>query len=1046
MKENTKSRTKPKDFRTIFINESISLAKKLSSNSKLGGIFQLTTFFVCMIFSMTQIKKISTWAESHITLLGLFLFFSLTVKPIMIATVVLLYKLERYETIEHEKVKKIAKMITKDILIFFYKEKEFIIYPLKFLVFKTFLLNQKIQAGIAESLLIRSILIFWILLDSFFSLVFVLTKVTFLRRYKPNSDFYCKLRGRFENYFLTLLPAGVALFSIGRLNYEDNFMIRNFIFGVCLVLFSFVCYNYFDEHPYLNKFTENIVGQLLVNFTMYFLIYGTYAQYNSFLAFEIHIIMSPVVIISCFKLTQRQYREDYLSKGHISKLKYLKKIYVTGHKFTNEKDFIEDYGVIQKRIISRDNNKRYMSIWRLFSKLKNKQKMSKDYKVSSSKLLGYSKLNKQESSQNSHSNRHITESKSVLDTEEEEYDYQGIFKKLDSFVFDGYIEDTGRSSYSIFLKIMWMLRNDIILTKVYESLSELRRKTTTLTDAYFYEYAKTEVCHIFKGIYFQRNLYFNNINLNEEKKNYEFKENFKQLTDIGIDVHYGLQYKDRISEIIHLIDEFITFNNKYLDLLENDKKKLKQMNDLIKEMYQRDKIIRRKFHEVEKRSKSNECIHLTPYFYYLYKCVNLQRSASLIFKAHKSRTLNQNRFIDHNKKFFTQENFFDNMIIFLISANKSNFGVILDSYGDASYLRMKHEQLAGKHMNSLIMDSHIIPHNIACKRFMELPLTQILGSIADSYIRIPKTDFIISVTFNRKIVPFVNNNFEFIIGTKFHQQDGNMYMLLDNKFNIDSFSVNMAYLFDKHEDYLDKKRVKISDFSEKLWVKMKTLIKTCRINSHKRSPIILEGSKDLSSMESEIRLDPEDITDMCTAVNQEYELGNFRLRFRNLENGSVVKRKFFARLKRLKYLEQDFYYYVLTLVYCDDFEWRTRKSVILGYYDESDFTVEKDSPLKRHVKKDEDFSDKISENVPHHALNTSVYHFIKDRNGKKQHSIEDEIKEEALLEKDKKSILVVGGRYQKRIGDKESTGHNDDSSNQKNIKKVSMKEFPKSKF
>ncbi len=107
---------------------------------------------------------------------------------------------------------------------------------------------------------------------------------------------------------------------------------------------------------------------------------------------------------------------------------------------------------------------------------------------------------------------------------------------------------------------------------------------------------------------------------------------------------------------------------------------------------------------------------------------------------------------------------------------------------------------------------------------MNSTLSPILGEMIESYVKFPERDYILPVGYNIKVMPGVKNDFKYVVGIKYNRNDSNMYIIMNQDKNIDSFSYNMRYLFKEPEMYLDKS-ITLHDLCPELLEKLETVSK-----------------------------------------------------------------------------------------------------------------------------------------------------------------------------------------------------------------------------
>jgi hypothetical protein len=181
------------------------------------------------------------------------------------------------------------------------------------------------------------------------------------------------------------------------------------------------------------------------------------------------------------------------------------------------------------------------------------------------------------------------------------------------------------------------------------------------------------------------------------------------------------------------------------------------------------------------KTKSIESLHLTPYFYFLMSCINLQRSASKIFKLYKQRMLNRKNLIDEKNLEITDVNLFYHSVLFMVESSSQKFGMITDIYGDSQYLKVRPETLKNKDMEHLIPSDMREAHANSCKIFNKNTFSPVIGEMAYSFIKLPERDYILPVGYLIKIMPSISSEFRYAVGVRYNLVDSNMYMLLNKE-------------------------------------------------------------------------------------------------------------------------------------------------------------------------------------------------------------------------------------------------------------------------
>lgn len=83
-----------------------------------------------------------------------------------------------------------------------------------------------------------------------------------------------------------------------------------------------------------------------------------------------------------------------------------------------------------------------------------------------------------------------------------EEEIRQAYKQIDNLILSEYIKEQNKDSYPQLVKIVWLLKNDIILSEIYRGLTEMISKSDTITSLLLYHYAKRQVSRTLTGYYF----------------------------------------------------------------------------------------------------------------------------------------------------------------------------------------------------------------------------------------------------------------------------------------------------------------------------------------------------------------------------------------------------------------------------------------------------------------------------------------------------------------------------------------------------------------
>lgn len=568
-----------------------------------------------------------------------------------------------------------------------------------------------------------------------------------------------------------------------------------------------------------------------------------------------------------------------------------------------------------------------------------------------------------------------------------------IFIEIDNQVLNEFIKDSRGNNYSHLVKILWMLENRIVVNEILKSLGQMIGRAKSLKDKFMYRYAKRRIQETLKGYYFHKDIHFNKTSKElKEKKIIKIEQELKKINDVGVDMAYAFKYREKTEKMVTLIEEFVQTNKKYLGLLGAQSKSLNELNELASKLYNLKGKIEYAFDQVHSDTRNVEATHLTPYFYFLVKCINLHRSASKIFKIYKQRMINRRNLIDEKLMVLKDINLFSQSLIIMVDSKPKSFGTILEVYGDSKYLKVSPLELKGKHMDCLIMESHRGPHSKSCDVFNNEEMSPIIGDTVKSFIKLPTKDLILPVTYNIKIIPYEENDFKYVVGVKYNRADSKMYILLDKVNKIDSFSYNMKYITKSGESFLDKKTplsVLSKDCFDKVVKidkevkKMKKKIESGSFESTNQATNTVQARKDKKNLVNEYDSKPS-FSNYGSNFEQDFsgEDAGFlaKFLFRNKFGDKELKRTFKVKIERKSYVFGNFNYKVLILEMND----QGAKNSLLDFRDKNSVYLE--AAKKANEGEIEEEFEQLPQietdrnNVTHSIRNsTSEYKFLKHK-------------------------------------------------------------------
>jgi len=594
--------------------------------------------------------------------------------------------------------------------------------------------------------------------------IIVHIKVYYLRPVLPKLDFFGKTGGISENVFLCVILFNSALSGLRASYYFDNHTLERILYGVQMGFYGLNLLIYLKELPFFDKYTERMFAHL---FTTYFIytsidvfyvdkIQGTLKLWSFLLPLQL--ILITLYIRSC-------YNQSYISEGleNLS-LKKLKHIYLYGITTAGETEKFKRIGLFKEHMSNcKKTNCSCRKLWQKISIPKR-----------SAELLNEEDL-------------------LTLAASKEDQDLD--VKAIDRFIFKSFAISNPKNVFGIMIFLTWEMEHYFSLREILDGLLMMSKQCKSFKEELIYKHTNEEMRKWASVYYYSRELIFNE---DEELKNvFDFSKRFKEMNKEIIDFFYSLEYKNRIEKMVGFISKFAKLNSTYLKNVNSGNGDLRGLNTTTQELELLKDFIHETYEQIEDNGRVVDFYHIPPYFYFVREGLNLYKTASRLYTLYKQRLMNKAHLIDRKNRGFENLGMFYNSLITRIAAEKKNFGVILDAFGDSNPLGISKEALMGKPMEYLIPNFQVKSHQQSCNLFMRQPIKSFMGEeILGSFLKLPYSEFIISSSYCFKLIPSIECGFDFIAGMKYDNYDSKMYMLVDKEFYVDSYSSNMKYLFD----------------------------------------------------------------------------------------------------------------------------------------------------------------------------------------------------------------------------------------------------------
>lgn len=954
-------KNKNKKNSKTYMDEILDISKQISISQEAIGVGMIAAYFLIYTLSIINITPLIALFNLDKTLFINTLKFLLLYSPLIVISSFSKMMLSQIATVKYKYGKNLLINFFNTSIIALVSPCEFLIFPLKAIIFCIFVCSQELRLAYIGEGYQSYIYIIWILVDFLITLGITETKVNLMRGFSPNAGFFSKADGLFEETITVVMPV-VFLLEVLSSNPQESSMSYWVYFSAKAVLLMILEVIYLKDLPYFGKLTEQVFGHILSLFVVFMMIFGA-ARRDINTALKVWCFLIPFQIICLVYYFKNVYSVNFLSRNHGRNFLVIKKILLNCFDEQPTEDKIFEMGVFKNHLQNgKGGNSEYLKIWKMKIDLKkngnHKELQEENQTLSEEDRIGLDQEN--------HSKK--------------------ILNKIHSQVLNDFIKNSHGSTYSHLLKIIWMLDNQTILHEVLRSLRRMLERGKSFKEKFMYRYAKRIIQNRFKDYYFHKEMNFKTDSL-EEKNIIKIEQELKKINEVGVDLAYAFRYRDGIEEMVRLIQEFTEENKGYIKLLETQTKLLKELNTISSKLYALKGKIEFAFDRLHSQTRNVHAVHLTPYFYFLVKNVNLHRSASKIFKIYKQRMLNKKNLVDEKLMILKDVNLFSQSLIFMIESKAKDFGKILEVYGDSKYLKVNPNELKNTHMDSLIMESQRGPHTRSCEIFNEGVISPIIGDTVKSFIKLPTKNLVLPVTYNIKIIPYEETDFKFVVGVKYNRSDSKMYILLDQANRIDSFSYNMKHIFRKGENFLDSKR-SLGDLSKECQDRVRKLDRQMRsenrADSEQPSTHLLtdpSNARKVNNLVNEFESKPS-FSNFGSNMDREFpsdsDDGWFqaKLRFQNKYSGKIAKRYFRVKIEMKNYVLVRYSFKILTL----EMEDQDKKKSGIIEPDEKGLTIE--NRIQKKEEKEEEHLPPIETdrcNVTHTIRNSNAgYKFIKN--------------------------------------------------------------------
>lgn len=365
--------------------------------------------------------------------------------------------------------------------------------------------------------------------------------------------------------------------------------------------------------------------------------------------------------------------------------------------------------------------------------------------------------------------------------------------EIDDFILKTFCDQNPKDQFAMMLYLTWIMKNKMNLYIILAGIKSMKKLSINTKDRYYCYYTEHTLKQIMEKYYYHPELTFID---NPEIQSIGFRNTLTSINEAPIDLNYVFQYKQRMAQLCSLIKKFIDLNCEYIKKIQMVSSPIKTMFSDIKDLELLNSQILDLFKFTHEVGQTTDFYHLGPYFYYLRECLNMHKSASKIYSLYKKRLFDKKQFLQRVTKSFINKNLYFDSILMILSSQKTDFGTVIDVYGEVGKIDLQKEDLIDSNMDTLIPNLYRKYHKDACDEFMSSPFTPFLGKeIQQVFLTLPETNEILLSNFCLKLIPEVKQGFNFIISVKPWKLNSKMYIILDENLKTESYSTNICYMF-----------------------------------------------------------------------------------------------------------------------------------------------------------------------------------------------------------------------------------------------------------
>lgn len=775
-------------------------SKELQQYGTIGGLVSIGIFFCTKTFYIISTSTVSFWVFKYPDLMRAICLLSPAYTVMLLGLVCLKWLLQEFYFSGNSKATSVR--LIKSVVSFLLYPFELSIFGVKSIIVITYSFRPEYRDLFKDSngnngafYLFAMIITY---ADFVVSIGVCYIKNMVLKPFLPNGGFFSKVDSIFETCFILFIPLKHLFFYLTTSNdlvsSEGIVPAANVnwtFYAVELFLMAAIVAIYLKELPYYNPFSEKILAHFLFTTFWVFLLIGATSK-NLDLTLKILLFVLPLQIVALEYYLAYVYRIDYMNPSQMKEAKFLKQVISDAKEKISKNIFEQLYSqgvfinhIKKKRVI----NLHEETMWLNVQKFKEDPNLTSTVLEEGSELIIQQKISAGGDAMVNQELVHRGSSSGKDDT-------SSTKTKIEQIIVNSYVDNNKKEPFAHLVRLYWTMNNRLVVFNIFQDLRDLLELATSFKAKFIYFYALKEVEDYLQSLYRNPEM----INLESESDLFSTSViTGKRASDSEfLDIAYPLYQKYTIQYLRMMIESYASKNSKFIEDLSLGSTTYKVMHSRIKELHNFNKKISKCFEGYNANSKNTENHHILPYCLHLCYSVNYLRSGKNLLAEYIKRSQVIARIQDEKNPIIMPDNLMIDTGICLVESEPGVIGNIVDVYGDTlRLLGLPPKSLIGKSPNYLIPTTMAQYHDKIMHYYMSKPLRYFMGIQRDSFIKIPETNYIVCSQIMFKLAPNFESGFKIIVVLKPNQKKHNHKMILNQNFQIDSYSHNFLTLLDE---------------------------------------------------------------------------------------------------------------------------------------------------------------------------------------------------------------------------------------------------------